>query len=184
MRLKLIMTITHEAVPLYIWGIKSWKVKQLAAGRAASKYQSQTFRTPSSPPTFICGLFIKTIPKQSHESRCCPSDGLQKTALIPRCVHPDVHSSTIHDTETAWEPLSRAAGEEGAARVCGGAPLSHTEEWKSDACATQMDWEISTLSEVSQKEQDTYHSHAESKTWNERTYLHNRNRLTETDSQT
>ena len=51
------------------------------------------------------------------------------------------------------------------------------------SAATWIDSEIIKISEVSQTEEDNYHiTHEKSKIWRKRTYLWNRNRLTDMEN--
>ena len=102
-----------------------------------------------------------------------------------RYMHPCVHSSTIHNSNT-WKQLKCPSSDEWIKKTRYIYAMEYYLVIKKNKimsyAAIWMDLEIIILSEVVQKEKDKYHIislNMESTMWHKWTYLRNRNRLSD-----
>ena len=79
---------------------------------------------------------------------------------LKRYMHPNVHCSTIYNSqgmETTNTSTDRGMGKEDVVHIYSGILLSYKKNEIMSFAATQMDMEIITLSEISQREKDKHH---------------------------
>ena len=77
--------------------------------------------------------------------------------------------------------MDRWMDKENVIHLYSGILLTHKKEWNNAICRNMMQVEIITLREVRKRKTNTiwYHLYVESKIWHKRTYLQDRNRLTD-----
>ena len=149
--------------------------------------------TKESPPTLIVGMYIVATRPNSIEApqktqnrvtiwSSNPTAGhmYEENCNLKRCMHPYMHSSTIHNSQDMKQPKCPSTEERIEKMWHMHTVENHSAMKKSEImplAATWMDMEI-TLSEVSQRQMPSYVTY----TWHKWTYLWDRNRLTDREN--